>query len=464
MRWIQSKTAGVALVVTAVVTLSIALATWQSWPAQAQDTWIVNDDLLPAEDGCDTPDFEMDDIDAVIDHMEVSDGDTLVICEGTYLGGITVDKSVTIEGREAAARGDVVIDVDPAGPSFGLSIQADNVTIRHLTLDGPAEPSGGISVPHPGSANLTVGDVEITDWRNGITTDTARDMVIEDSYIHDNSNTGVQLYTGQGNVLRGNQITDNVEALYVLGEDQLLVEGNTLSSNAATQVAIDGFEVNMRIFRNDIVTVTGSDGIAILDVPAEAFIQIGGSAENANTFSGPFGGPDYYVEQDCAAENTVDATYNWWGSINPIDIANRIFNDEDDAGVECPAPDDVKGAVVFHPWATEPAPTPSPSPTPTPIPSPTPSPTPVADTRDFDLPLGWNNFVWTGADATAADTVLNCIAGNFAIAYALEAGGWLRYVPGDPAITTLATVDKYDSLLVLVTASGVQCLGMPVEP
>jgi hypothetical protein len=88
----------------------------------------------------------------------------------------------------------------------------------------------------------------------------------------------------------------------------------------------------------------------------------------------------------------------------------------------------------------------------------------VAPTRDFDLPLGWNNFVWTGADATAADTALDCIAGNFAIAYALEAGGWLRYVPGDPDITTLATVDKYDSLLVLVTASGVQCLGMPVEP
>ena len=95
--------------------------------------------------------------------------------------------------------------------------------------------------------------------------------------------------------------------------------------------------------------------------------------------------------------------------------------------------------------------------------APSPSPTPAA-TRDFDLQLGWNNFVWTGADATPADTALGCIAGDFAIAYLLEAGGWLRYVPGDPGITTLATVDKYDSLLVQVTASGVQCLGMPVEP
>jgi hypothetical protein len=88
----------------------------------------------------------------------------------------------------------------------------------------------------------------------------------------------------------------------------------------------------------------------------------------------------------------------------------------------------------------------------------------VAGTRDFDLQLGWNNFGWSGADATAAETALNCIAGDFAIAYALDAGGWLRYVPDQPDITTLATVDKYDNLLVLVTASGVQCLGMPVEP
>jgi len=37
-------------------------------------------------------------------------------------------------------------------------------------------------------------------------------------------------------------------------------------------------------------------------------------------------------------------------------------------------------------------------------------------------------------------------------------------VPGQPDITTLATVENYESLMVLVTASGVQCLGMPVDP
>jgi parallel beta-helix repeat protein len=456
MRWIRLRTAVVGLV-TVVVVLTIALGSWQGWLAQAApDTVYVNDNLLPDVDGCNAPDAN-----TIADGITAADpGDTVVVCEGVYEGGITVDKSVTIEGREGADRADVLLEVDPASPTFGLSIEADNVTIRHLTLDGPAGTRTGIVVPHPGSSDLTIGDAEITDWQYGISTDSAGDMVIEGSYIHDNSNTGVELYVGQGNVLRGNQVTDNDEGLYVLGEDQLLVEGNTLSSNAVVQLLIDDYEVNMRIFRNDIVTVTGSDGIQIFDVPAEALIQIGGSAENANTFSGPFGGPDYYVEQDCAAENTVDATYNWWGSTVRTEIASRIGNDEDSGGGECTLPHD--GSVVFHPWATEPAPTPSPSPTPTPSPSPSPTPS----TRDFDLQMGWNNFVWTGASGTDPATVLNCIDGSYAIAYRFVAVGqtFERYVPGDAVLSNMTNLDKYDSLLVLVTASGVQCLGMPVDP
>jgi len=37
-------------------------------------------------------------------------------------------------------------------------------------------------------------------------------------------------------------------------------------------------------------------------------------------------------------------------------------------------------------------------------------------------------------------------------------------VPDRPEISTLTTVDKYDSLMVLITASGVVCQDMPVVP
>ncbi|MCJ7811295.1 MAG: hypothetical protein MUP62_03765, partial [Dehalococcoidia bacterium] len=86
-------------------------------------------------------------------------------------------------------------------------------------------------------------------------------------------------------------------------------------------------------------------------------------------------------------------------------------------------------------------------------------------TRTFALVQGWNNFVWTGSSGTAAEAALSCIAGKFAIAYEWTGANWKTYVPGrcaEPGLCTLTTVNQYDSLLVLITASGVQCTNMPV--
>ena len=465
MKWLHSRTAVVALVAV-VAALTICLGAWQGWLAEAQTVRWVNDaDDAGEPTECSTTTAYAN-ISAALGAS--ADGDIIRLCEGTYAGDVTIGVEVTIEGREGADRAAVEIDIPAAAPTGGLIIGADNVTIQHLTLDGPdVGPVVGIVSPAPGYSHLTISDVEVTEFHEGIRLDPAEDSVIELSHIHNNYVEGIAMLSGARNEVRENEIVDNDDdGLEAHDEDELLVDRNTLSGNLAGQLDLNGV-MNVRILRNDIVTVAGSDGIQIKGMPADSLIQIGASADNANSFSGPFDSTagDYYVELDCGAENTVDAIYNWWGSTIRNDIANRIYDDEDDN--ECASPD---GAVVFHPWATGPAPTPSPSPTPTPSPSPTPSPTvsptPSA-TRTFDLPIGWNNFVWTGADGTAAETVFSCIAGppvQFAIAYALDAGGWLRYVPGDPGITTLTTVDKYDSMLVLITASGVQCADMPVEP
>jgi len=464
MKWLHSRTA-VVMMVGAVAALTIALGTWQGWLAEAQTVRWVNDAADAGEPTeCSTATAYAN-IAAALGAS--ADGDTIRLCEGTYAGNVTVNKEVTIEGREEVARADVKIEETAAND--GLIVQVNDVTISHLTLDGPGS-NTGIAMAAPGYDGLTISDVDATDWNDAIKTDTAQNMVIEDSHLHDNAADGAELNNGTGNEVLENEIADNGGVgIDVDAEDELLVQDNTLSGNVDDQIEIFG-KVNMRILRNSIVNIAASDGIVVEGVPAEAFIQIGGSADNANSFSGPFAAPHSYVELACVAENTVDATYNFWGGagLSESDVASRIFNDENDAGVECAAPNDVKGAVVFHPWATAPAPTPSPSPTPTPSPSPTPtvSPTPTG-TRDFDLVLGWNNFVWTGADATSAATALSCIAGpppEFAIAYHWDGATWKRYVPDDAAITTLTSVDQYDSLLVLITASGVQCEDMPVEP
>ena len=122
------------------------LGLWGHWTASAQDTFIVNDDTVPAADGCDTPDFETEDIEDAVDSALVADGDTLVICEGTYNPPNTIEvaKAITIEGRAGADREDVL--VQGIAGSDGLEIQTDGVTIRHLTLTGPVADIKGIRI------------------------------------------------------------------------------------------------------------------------------------------------------------------------------------------------------------------------------------------------------------------------------------------------------------------------------
>jgi parallel beta-helix repeat protein len=475
MRW--TRIGGMAALVGLAIGLALSLGLWGHWTASAQDTFIVNDDTTPADGGCGTPDFETEDIQDAIDSGLVADGDTLIICPGTYtraaVATVEVDKQLVIEGLASADREDVLVQGHGLG---GFTVWVDGVTIRHLKLvAGPAD-LDGIALA-AGADNNMIQDVEVTAWAQGIFWDHSDGNIIETSYIHTNAGQGLYLNSGAHNIVRNNEIVDNnTYGIEFAGGDELLIENNILSGNVEGQIEVVG-KNHARIYRNQIENTGAADsnGVSLWAMPAEALIQIGGSAENANTFTGPFGDGSYYVELHCNGEDTVNATYNWWGSTNRSDIANRIFNDEDDAGTECTAPDDVKGAVVFHPWATGPASTPTPSPTPTATGTPTATatgtPTPTATpgaTRTIDLsPAGWHDLAWSGAAATDPGAALACIAGDYSIAYAWEGptAGFKRHVEGCaiPGICNMADLNKYDTLLVNISAAGTSCV-MPVAP
>jgi hypothetical protein len=399
-----------------------------------------------------------------------------MVCEGTYnpANPIEVTKDLTIEGRAAANRDD--IEIQTAASTDGFEVMIDGVTLRRMNLVGTG--AGGDNGVHvqAGQNDNALEDLEVTGFEDCIFLDDSEGNVIQGNETHDCGDAGIQASNGVDNVIGNNTSADNNNSgVFLVAEDGALVEGNTLTGNDV-QIWLNG-KVNARVLRNTITTIANSDGILMDAMPAESLVIIGDSAEDANTFSGPFdpAAGDYYVELVCGSENTVNATNNWWGSVNRTDIANRIFNDEDDLSVECAAPDDVKGAVVFHPWATGPAPTPSPTATPTATGTPTATatgtPTPTATpgaTRTIDLsPQGWHDLAWSGADATDPGTALACISGKYSIAYAWEGptAGFKRHVEGCaiPGICNMAALNKYDTLLVNISAAGVSC-AMPVAP
>ena len=462
MKWLRSRTA-VVTVVMAVAAFTVALGTWQGWLAEAEGTtYIVNDDASP-EPECGTPDFATTDINSVI--AQVHDGDTLVLCQGTYDGGVTVNKKITIEGQEGIDSDKIIIRMLATGTA-GLTIDADDVTIRHLRLPGPCCGFTGIEVF---GNNATISDVTVSQWRTGIVVSGASDTVIEGSAVAGNEPDGIVLsHTSGSRIVRNGIAYNRDRGLDIDTADLAVVEDNTIEGSGIFgdyQMRISG-RSHVQVLRNTIVTgvhtggsSSASNGGIYLDLPAEALVVIGGSDANANTFDGDLTTNMDYTALGCSSEATVDATHNYWKGAPAISrgVAAVIFNDENDDGTECSLPHG--GSVVFHPVAPGPAPTPSPRTTVTPTSSPTPS-----ATRTFALAMGWNSFVWTGSDGTAAEAALQCIADNLAVAYEWDGTSWKRYLPGrcaEAGMCTFTTVNKYDSLLVLVTTNGVQCT-MPV--
>ena len=309
MRW--NRVGGMAVLIA--IGLAFSLGLWGRWTASAQDTFIVNDDTSPAADGCDTPDFETEDIEDAIDSGLVADGDTLVICDGTYNppDSIEVTKALTIEGRAAADRNDIAIQ----SSSDGFEIMTDEVTLRHLRLvrTGAAGDSG-VHV-QAGANENTIEDLEASGFEDGIFIDEAEGNVVEGCETHDNLGVGIEADNGAHNVIRNNQSTANPVGVYLVLEDNALVEDNAVSENIDHQIWLNQ-KVSVRVLRNTITTIAGTDGILMDPMPAESLVIIGGRAQDANTFSGPFdpAAGDYYVQLACGAENTVDATYNWWGA------------------------------------------------------------------------------------------------------------------------------------------------------
>lgn len=103
--------------------------------------------------------------------------------------------------------------------------------------------------------------------------------------------------------------------------------------------------------------------------------------------------------------------------------------------------------------ATAPTPTPASTPTPTPTPTPTatasPSPTPTPDATG--LVAGWNHVCYLGPTQDIQGALADIVEKVQAV-YSLRPGqGYDKWFPGRAEISTISTLDPYQSLLLLLS-------------
>lgn len=169
-----------------------------------------------------------------------SDGDTIIVCPGKYNEKLIVNKSLTIEGFD---KENVILDGTGLSEK-GISIEADSVTLRNLTI-----------------CNFTQGN-----WPWGVELVGASNCTIEDLIVYNCTSGGINLYKGcHNNTVRNNLVKNcdgNGISIYGSSEGCCynLIENNTIIDCAFAKT--DGYRVpaicvfsgaSYNIIRNNII-------------------------------------------------------------------------------------------------------------------------------------------------------------------------------------------------------------------
>jgi len=172
-----------------------------------------------------------------------SPGDTVLVCPGTYAGGVTINKA----GLKLMALGPLgsvkIVGTGGTGPVFGLTIIADNVRIEEFEIYGfnGKHDASGIFV-----GGLFAGD----------TAHPADAAVIEHNLIHDNGN-GIYLWQSNNNHIRHNEVYksmdfDGVEGTGILsfngfGDAQTIIANNSGRSGKNNEISENKVHDNDRL-------------------------------------------------------------------------------------------------------------------------------------------------------------------------------------------------------------------------
>lgn len=169
---------------------------------------------------------EMMDLQAIID--EAAPGSVVVLGPGVYAGGVTIDKQLTIRGRDWPI-------IDGGGSGTVIRVTAPDVTIEGLIIRGSGasldREDTGIAVD---AARVTIKGNRLDAVLFGIFLRHASDSVIagnivgaKDVFIA-NRGDGIRLWESPGSVVEGNTVTGGRDTVFWFS-DELVVRDNHIT-------------------------------------------------------------------------------------------------------------------------------------------------------------------------------------------------------------------------------------------
>ncbi len=158
-----------------------------------------------------------------------SPGDVLRLTGGAYLGPVTVDRSLTLSGPPTAV-------IDGQGQGTAVTITADDVTIRGLTVTGSGSVNqnldAGIKIVKGADRALIEGNT-LTDNMHGIDVHGGRDTVVRGNTIIGRRNNrmvergnGIYVWNAPGTVVEGNSVRWGRDGIFSNASRKGIYRGN----------------------------------------------------------------------------------------------------------------------------------------------------------------------------------------------------------------------------------------------
>jgi hypothetical protein len=236
-----------------------------------------------------------DDIEAAI--AATDDGGTVTVLEGTYTGDVAVSKSVTLEGANAGISAGATADADARGDETiidgNITIQADHVTVDGFSIMGGSDIGGDVA-----GIYLAAGAEGATITNNIITGDGAGRGILS-TFNGENDNL----------LIENNEISGWTSGIFNQSNENVDVVGNLIHDNAAG-VAND-FVADLLIEGNDLKE--NDEAIGVYQ-STEVVVTANDLAENTEAIAN-YGG------------DAVDATDNFFGTVDPAEIADLVTGD-----------------------------------------------------------------------------------------------------------------------------------------